>query len=138
MAAPPCRAISLVRIGGEQPDVVRVGEDELEISAAAVVAELAGQYSSVALVAVEARHAALGDALDVPFGAGIEQGLVETVTVLEPVATKGLEFDAVVVVEPAEIVAATDRGASVLYVVLTRAVQRLAIRHAQPLPEPLR
>jgi DNA helicase IV len=50
---------------------------------------------------------------------------------------KGLEFDAVVVVEPARIVAAEPRGLQRLYVVLTRAVSALQIVHAEPLPEAL-
>ena len=50
---------------------------------------------------------------------------------------KGLEYDHVIVVEPAEIVAAEPRGLNRLYVVLTRAVSRLAILHHRPLPPPL-
>ncbi|MBO0828903.1 MAG: AAA family ATPase [Streptosporangiales bacterium] len=50
---------------------------------------------------------------------------------------KGLEFDRVVVVEPAEIVAAEPRGLHRLYVVLTRAVSTLTVVHTEPLPEPL-
>ncbi|WP_052809462.1 HelD family protein [Streptomonospora alba] len=50
---------------------------------------------------------------------------------------KGLEFDAVVVDEPARIAAAGARGLHRLYVVLTRAVTSLRIVHAEPLPEPL-
>jgi DNA helicase IV len=48
--------------------------------------------------------------------------------------SKGLEFDHVVVVEPAQIVAAEPRGLRRLYVVLTRAVSSLTIVHAEPLP----
>ena len=48
---------------------------------------------------------------------------------------KGLEFDWVVVVEPAEVVAAEPRGLRRLYVVLTRAVSGLAVVHADPLPD---
>jgi DNA helicase IV len=51
---------------------------------------------------------------------------------------KGLEYDHVIVVEPAQIVAAEPRGLHRLYVVLTRAVSRLSVVHAEPLPEPLR
>ncbi|RCV54782.1 HelD family protein [Marinitenerispora sediminis] len=51
---------------------------------------------------------------------------------------KGLEFDAVVAVEPARIAAAEERGLHRLYVVLTRAVSTLHVVHTQPLPEPLR
>jgi len=50
---------------------------------------------------------------------------------------KGLEFDHLVVVEPAEIVEAEPRGLRRLYVVLTRAVSGLIVLHARPLPEPL-
>ncbi|MFB7592041.1 HelD family protein [Streptomyces sp. NPDC056169] len=62
-------------------------------------------------------------------------GAGERVTVLPATAVKGLEFDHVVVVEPAAIVAAEARGANRLYVVLTRAVSRLALVHAEDLPE---
>jgi DNA helicase IV len=44
----------------------------------------------------------------------------------------------VIVVEPADIVDAEPRGLHRLYVVLTRAVSRLSVLHARPLPEPLR
>ncbi|WP_433378852.1 HelD family protein [Actinoplanes sp. CA-142083] len=47
---------------------------------------------------------------------------------------KGLEFDHVIVVEPADIVAAEPRGRNRLYVVLTRAVASLTILHRKPLP----
>jgi DNA helicase IV len=58
--------------------------------------------------------------------------------VLTPASqVKGLEFDHVIVVEPAAIVAAEPRGLRRLYVVLTRAVSRLCVVHAAPLPEQL-
>ena len=47
---------------------------------------------------------------------------------------KGLEFDQVIVVEPARIAAAESRGLQRLYVALTRPTQRLAVLHALPLP----
>jgi DNA helicase IV len=58
--------------------------------------------------------------------------------VLTPASqVKGLEFDHVIVIEPAAIVAAEPRGLRRLYVVLTRAVSRLHVIHAQALPDPL-
>jgi DNA helicase IV len=57
---------------------------------------------------------------------------------ITPARAKGLEFDAVLVVEPAAILAAGPHGVADLYVALTRATQRLGILHTQPLPEPLR
>ncbi|MGA5198650.1 HelD family protein [Streptomyces exfoliatus] len=65
-------------------------------------------------------------------------GAGERVTVLPATGVKGLEFDHVVVVEPAAIVAAEARGANRLYVVLTRAVSRLTLVHAAELPGWLR
>jgi DNA helicase IV len=51
--------------------------------------------------------------------------------------TKGLEFDAVLVVEPDRILADGPRGAAELYVALTRATQRLGVLHSGPLPPAL-
>ncbi|ATE58374.1 helicase [Actinosynnema pretiosum] len=51
--------------------------------------------------------------------------------------TKGLEYDAVLVVEPERILADGDRGAAELYVALTRATQRLGVLHTAPLPPSL-
>ncbi|MEU6625699.1 AAA family ATPase [Streptomyces litmocidini] len=66
------------------------------------------------------------------------RGYGERVSVLPATVVKGLEFDHVVVVEPAAIVAAEARGLNRLYVVLTRAVSRLALVHEAELPECLR
>ncbi|MFI5541316.1 RNA polymerase recycling motor ATPase HelR [Nocardia sp. NPDC051900] len=51
--------------------------------------------------------------------------------------TKGLEYDAVLVVEPERILADGPRGAAELYVALTRATQRLGVLHQGPLPQAL-
>jgi DNA helicase IV len=50
---------------------------------------------------------------------------------------KGLEYDRVVLVEPADIVDAEPRGMNRLYVALTRAVAELVILHTKPLPDNL-
>ncbi len=51
----------------------------------------------------------------------------ERIPVLEALDTKGLEFDAIVVVEPDDIVDESDVGIRTLYVVVTRATQRLEL-----------
>jgi hypothetical protein len=92
---------------------------------------------SVGVIAADAAVPRLRSAL---VAAGIEVGGAEDeerVTVLPATLAKGLEYDHVIVVEPAEIVAAEPRGLHRLYVVLTRAVSRLAVLHHAPLPEPL-
>jgi len=77
-----------------------------------------------------------------PRGEGLAAGLV----LLPADETNGLEFDSVVVVEPALVAAvgddvageqppvATTRGLRTLYVALTRPTRRLAVVHAEPLP----
>jgi DNA helicase IV len=52
-------------------------------------------------------------------------------------SVKGLEFDQVVMVEPAEVVDAGSHGLRRLYIALTRAVSHLCVVHARPLPDPL-
>jgi superfamily I DNA/RNA helicase len=62
------------------------------------------------------------------------------VSVVPATEAKGLEFDSVVLLEPAAIVAAEPTratGLRRLYVVLTRAVSRLAVVHDGPLPDEL-
>ncbi len=64
-------------------------------------------------------------------------GTDERVTVVAADQAKGLEFDSVIVVEPAAIVDTEDdrrNGLRRLYVVLTRAVSRLYVLHDMPLP----
>jgi superfamily I DNA/RNA helicase len=69
----------------------------------------------------------------VPPGHVFDEGEVPVLTAPD---AKGLEFDHVVVAEPAAIVA--EGGLRELYVALTRPTKTLVIVHAEPLPEPLR
>jgi len=64
-------------------------------------------------------------------------GLRSDITLIPVALAKGLELDAGVVVEPARIVAEEPRGLRALYVALTRATKRLALVHAEPLPDVL-
>ncbi|RZT82143.1 DNA helicase IV [Micromonospora violae] len=86
--------------------------------------------------AVDGLRAALAEA-GVETATADDVAAAERVTVVPATLVKGLEYDHVVVVEPAAIVAAEPRGLHRLYVVLTRAVSRLTVLHAAPLPAPL-
>ena len=55
-------------------------------------------------------------------------------SVIEVGSVKGLEFDAVVVVEPGLIANESRQGLKALYVSLTRATKRLTMVAARPLP----
>ena len=131
------------------PDVppatsVRAGADALTLSSeliAAVTGCLAVE-GSVAVIVPDARAlAVLAELAE----AGIEAAPLadeqpHRVTVVAASAAKGLEYDSVVLVEPAEIVAAEPSrvsGLRRLYVAWTRAVSRLAVVHTEPLPAEL-
>jgi DNA helicase IV len=106
---------------------------------AATVAEVRSALArdgSIGVIAADSAVVRLRAALA---AAGVEttDACTERVTVAPASAVKGLEYDHVVVVEPAQIVAAEPRGLNRLYVVLTRAVSRLTVLHAEPLPAPL-
>src|SRR5262245_24114011 len=58
----------------------------------------------------------------------------DDVPLFGPESVKGLEFDGVVVVNPHEILDGTTRGARLLYVAMTRAVQELAFVGSEPPP----
>ncbi|RFU84228.1 hypothetical protein DY218_23735 [Streptomyces triticagri] len=94
---------------------------------------------SIGVIASDEVAPGLGEALR---AAGVEAGGPETlgarVTVVPVSAAKGLEYDHVVVVEPAAIVRAEARGLNRLYVAITRAVSSLRIVHREPLPPALR
>jgi DNA helicase IV len=116
------------RRGGDPPRLVRVGEDELLATAfreTAALAELDG------LLAVIVPRSFDGD---LPQGDLFDE---LSVPMLTPRQAKGLEFDHVVVVEPAAMADEGDRGLRELYVALTRPTKTLVVVHARPLPDPL-
>src|SRR6266545_3404483 len=89
----------------------------------AALREAVHQAPPDATVAVIAADDAL---IDLPSAAVVPASLI-----------KGLEYDHVIVVEPADIVAAEPRGLNRLYVALTRAVTSLVILHQKTLPDAL-
>ncbi|SOJ52569.1 DNA helicase IV [Mycobacterium simulans] len=112
--APGVQPPESVRACGVHPWSRSVTDAELASAIAEFVRDEAGR---------EGTSVVIGPA-DVP-GAGV------------PSETKGLEFDAVLVVEPERILAEGPRGAADLYVALTRATQRLGVLHRGPLPSAL-
>ncbi|GIG57627.1 DNA helicase [Longispora fulva] len=112
---------------------VTATRDVVGDTVAAVVAALEHE-GSVGVIAADASVPGLVEALR---SAGLEVGGPEEdqrITVMPASLAKGLEYDHVIVPEPAAIVAAEPRGLHRLYVVLTRAVSRLDVLHSQPLP----
>jgi DNA helicase IV len=156
VAAPAISPPRPVRQSGNTPRLVKCERAELASTVAAITRE------EVAAVA-PGRVAVLGPSVVLPeLMRALEEGGLDPVDPRDPASdglaaglvvlpadeTNGLEFDAVVVVEPALVASvsespgegppvATTRGLRTLYVALTRPTRRLAIVHAEPLPVPL-
>ena len=129
------RLLPYVAVNVPPATSIRQGADALRIDAggtlAAAVAACLRLEGSVGVLVPDARleaaRAELGDQPD-------------RVEIVAASAAKGLEFDSVVVLEPADIVDAEPSrvdGLRRLYVVLTRAVSRLHVLHDRPLPPEL-
>jgi DNA helicase IV len=140
-ATPGLRIPDSVRVGDAEPRIVH--DDDL---AAGVLTEIRAvrdelPNGSIAVVAPDELCDDLADAFTasgLDFGRAASSGLDASLTLVPVSVVKGLELDAVVVVEPADIVDGQEHGLRALYVALTRSTQRLSIVHARPLPEPLR
>ncbi|HET9255305.1 MAG TPA: RNA polymerase recycling motor ATPase HelR [Pseudonocardiaceae bacterium] len=112
--APGVQPPESVRACGVQPWSRRVTEDELPAAIEEFVRDEAGRDGTSVVIGPP----------DVPGAVAASE-------------TKGLEFDAVLVIAPERILADGPRGAAELYVALTRATQRLGVLHHGSLPQTL-
>jgi DNA helicase IV len=138
VAAPTVEPSRSVRSTGEQPRFVAADPSELVTVTARQVREVVGRTGTIAVIAPDRLHEAIVDALaDIGASAAPAEALDAPVAVLDPTSAKGLEFDHVVVVEPAELVTADRAGLRLLYVTITRTTKTLTVVHADALPEGL-
>jgi hypothetical protein len=131
-------ALDLVPVPVPVP-VAAAARDAAALDRALVTAcrQACARPGSVAVIAADPQVPALGRALA---EAGLDYGPpgADSALTLVPVTlAKGLEYDHVIVAEPARIVGAEARGLQRLYVALTRAVSRLTVLYSEPLPAPL-
>ncbi len=128
-----------VRVEGHDPSWTHVTAAELPATVAGVAARLKHRHRLTGVVAPVELHAAIAAALE-PAGMHAVDHLHQLhpgeVPLFGPEQVKGLEFDGVVVVEPDAILGDTSRGARLLYVAMTRAVQELAFVTTSPTPTP--
>ena len=104
--------------GAAPPRIRQVGDDELALEAVREATALGGEDGLVAVIGPEALLPELE---------------VDGMSILSARHAKGLEFDHVVVVEPAAIID-EEQGLRGLYVALTRPTRTLTVVHARPLP----
>jgi len=128
--APDAEPPLAYRVGAEPPRLVR-DEEPLRV-AYEEAARLAGDEGLLAVIAPASLRG----------GDGSSGSLFDDtrIAVLTPREAKGMEFDHVIVVEPAQIVdeAAEGQGLRELYVALTRPTTTLILVHSRPLPKELR
>jgi DNA helicase IV len=118
--------------------IVSVTPERLAGTLAGVCADARTVPGSVAVIAADDQVPELSRVLagrDVPHTLLDGAGASGPLSLVPVTLAKGLEFDHVIVVEPAAIARAEARGLQRLYVALTRAVSRLTVVHAEPLPE---
>ena len=137
--SPELRPPRSVRETGVAPWALRLDEAELGARLPEVVAGEAStiEGGKLAVLVPAERAEELGRRVAAVPGAAAERGpaaLDARIAVLTVAESKGLEFDSVVVVDPAGIVAESPRGIADLYVALTRATQRLGVVHSGDLP----
>ncbi|HEX3714127.1 MAG TPA: ATP-binding domain-containing protein [Trebonia sp.] len=126
--------------------LVPVAAGDLGQRLAAECVTALGGAGSVAVIAADQQAAEVAAALqDAGLGfsvlgdAGDSGGPAagQRLTVVPVTLAKGLEFDHVILVEPGRIATGEAYGLRRLYVALTRAVSRLTVFHAEPLPAEL-
>jgi DNA helicase IV len=139
-AAPHVTPAVSAREEGDPPELHSATPDDLAEMVAALADALTRQFTTTAVIApvalldeLRAALAAAGHVVPLPE----ESTITHQLSLLPAALAKGLEFDAVVVVEPSAIVAESEHGSRLLFVALTRPVQRLVIAHSQALPRAL-
>jgi DNA helicase IV len=119
-AFPEADLPTAVRSTGIEPELLAIAPDELLNAVSKTVAELLGLVEgTVGVICPPSRRPAVDRQLE------RAQLADDRVVVVSPLEAKGLEYDAVLVIAPDEIVAESPGGIRSLYVALTRATQRL-------------
>jgi DNA helicase IV len=139
--APGLTRASSLRHDPGSLNVMAVDAAGLTGSLLTACAQASARPGSIAIIAADDQVPALSAALTT---ASLAHSVLDSaqgsqrLTVVPVSLAKGLEFDHVIVVEPARITAWGSRGLHRLYVALTRAVSSLTVLHAEPLPASLR
>jgi DNA helicase IV len=136
VAAPTVQPTQSIRRGRREPRILNVAPGQLLVESLQEALSLASEDFLVGLVVPTMHLAPMTTLVRGQSNVGLleRDGMEKPVTVVATTAVKGLEFDAVVVVEPAAISGDDARGLRLLYVAMTRPIQHLSIVHAEALP----
>lgn len=138
--APKIQPPTVVRDLGEDPKLVQTDDEGLADQVVSEITAYAQNGLLVGVICPETRWAGLTAALDAHgkvWADSREHGIGSPISLVRPLDARGLEFDAVVVVDPEGIVAEVENGHRLLFVCLTRTTRHLTVVHtgvALPLP----
>ncbi|MEU1665124.1 ATP-binding domain-containing protein [Streptomyces sparsogenes] len=142
--APGLSEATSIREAAGDFSVRAVDPAALDSAVIAACREALGHEGSIGLIAADARIPVLAGALEAAglayLAPGEETSAEARLTLVPATLAKGLEYDYVVLDEPAAVVDGEPderTGLRRLYVALTRAVSGLTVVHAAPLPEQL-
>ncbi|MBB5867578.1 DNA helicase IV [Allocatelliglobosispora scoriae] len=130
IAAPGVTPPVVVRDGPALPGIHRVDPDERAGRAVSLALAHSEEFRFVGIICTGESRVEVETALaanGVVWSSADRGELGRAINLVSPHEAKGLEFDAVIVVEPEEIVADDERGHRLLYVALTRTVGYLDI-----------
>ncbi|MFI9120627.1 HelD family protein [Streptomyces bikiniensis] len=142
--SPGLAPVESVRENPGSLEIRRSRAEDLDAAVVAACVEALGHEGSIGLIAADARIAPLAEALAEAGLAHLSPGEETTaesrLTLVPASLAKGLEYDYVVLDEPAAVVDGEPderTGLRRLYVALTRAVSGLTVVHSAPVPEQL-
>nr|NLI51397.1 AAA family ATPase [Propionibacterium sp.] len=125
-AYPKADLPTAVRSTGVEPELLRTSVSALVTDLAAQLDALTSEVpGTVGVIVPPSRIERLRAAVLARLSAAMNPVDLDRIWFVTPLEAKGLEYDAVVVVSPDEIVAESPGGVRVLYVALTRPTQRL-------------
>lgn len=133
-AAPGVRMPRVVREGPE-PEMIETADPSRPEAVVAAARSFSGDGHLVGVICPDALRDQTLEAFRtarVRVSEANREGLGAAITIVSPVEAKGLEFDAVVVVEPSAIAAEDTHGRRQLYIAFTRTTGQLAVVYSEP------
>lgn len=132
-AAPGVKAPTIIRDGPENPRLDHVGDpDDIAIAVVGHVRDYLAHGLMVAVICPDDVRAEVTGSLDranVHWRNVSADGIGAGVNVLTPTESKGLEFDAVVIVRPDLVVQSDLHGERLLYIAMTRSTTFMSVIH---------
>ncbi|GAA5165858.1 HelD family protein [Ornithinimicrobium tianjinense] len=132
VAAPLVTPPRVVRDGPQDPELIETASEDLALVAVRAARHHAGNGQFVGLICCDELRDSVVEqfrAHGISYSDASTGEIGKSINLASPVEAKGLEFDAVVIVDPAAIVRSSDRGHRLLYVALTRTTRFLTVVH---------